>query len=95
MPFDFLSTTFYYFSANGGLTKISTLPDSVTTHVLEAVNLQPLYGMCIAEPVEVTSTKDFLIDLDLPYSVGRMEQTNWHCCTTIDLQIYRYVLPLL
>ena len=31
--------------------------------------------MCIAEPVEIISTKDFFVDLDLPYSVVRMEQT--------------------
>lgn len=60
---------------NGGLTKTVLVPDSVTTHVLEAVSLSPLYGMCIAEPVEIISTKDFFVDLDLPYSVVRMEQT--------------------
>ena len=57
------------------MTKTVLVPDSVTTHVLEAVSLSPLYGMCIAEPVEIISTKDFFVDLDLPYSVVRMEQT--------------------
>ncbi|XP_063409247.1 venom factor-like [Mytilus trossulus] len=61
--------------ASGALTRSIIMPDSTTTHVLQAVSLSPLYGMCVAQSVDVISTKDFFVDLDLPYSVVRMEQT--------------------
>lgn len=73
-----------YVDDTGFLSMSVELPDSITTHVIQAVSLSPVYGMCVAEPADVISTKEFFIDLDLPYSVVRMEQTE------IRVALYNY-----
>ena len=51
-----------------------TVPDSVTTWVVEAVGVSNDYLMCVAEPVKLQVRPLFFLDLAMPYSVQRMEQ---------------------
>ena len=53
--------------------KIS-LPDSITTWVIQGVAMSPTEGMCVAQPSNMTATKQLFIRLDLPYSVIKGEQ---------------------
>ncbi|XP_040271047.1 venom factor-like [Bufo bufo] len=61
---------------NGISTKILNvfLKDSITTWEILAVSLSQNKGLCVAKPFEIQVTKDFFIDLKLPYSVVRNEQ---------------------
>ncbi|KAJ6654542.1 hypothetical protein lerEdw1_006849 [Lerista edwardsae] len=50
------------------------LKDSITTWEVLAVSISDTKGICVADPYEIIVTKDFFIDLRLPYSVVRNEQ---------------------
>ncbi|XP_022104847.1 A.superbus venom factor 1-like [Acanthaster planci] len=52
----------------------STLPDSVTTWVIEAVGVSDNFGMCVANPIKLEVRPPFFLDLGMPYSVQRFEQ---------------------
>ncbi|XP_056412693.1 A.superbus venom factor 1-like [Hyla sarda] len=50
------------------------LPDSITTWVVQAISIRKDKGICVSEPYEVTTFKEFFVDLRMPYSVIRNEQ---------------------
>ncbi|XP_071043014.1 A.superbus venom factor 1 [Parasteatoda tepidariorum] len=52
-----------------------SLPHSITTWAIQAVSVSPNYGICVAEPQKIVSTKKVFLQLNLPYSVVRNEQT--------------------
>ncbi|XP_022108945.1 ophiophagus venom factor-like isoform X2 [Acanthaster planci] len=52
----------------------STLPDSVTTWVIEAVAVSADFGLCVANPIKLEVRPPFFLDLSMPYSVLRFEQ---------------------
>lgn len=60
------------------------MPHSITTHVIQAVSLSYADGLCIADSAEILVYQDFFVDVDLPYSIVRMEQTE------IRATIYNY-----
>ncbi len=51
-----------------------TVPDSVTTWVVEAVGVSEDYLMCVADPIKLQVKPPFFLNLAMPYSVQRMEQ---------------------
>ncbi|XP_075193121.1 venom factor-like [Anomaloglossus baeobatrachus] len=51
-----------------------TLPDSITTWIIQAISIKKDKGICVSEPYELTSLKEFFIDLRMPYSVIKNEQ---------------------
>ncbi|XP_077987221.1 A.superbus venom factor 1-like [Glandiceps talaboti] len=51
-----------------------TVPSSLTKWIIQGVGISPETGMCVAEPYEMTSFKDFFVALNMPYSVRRREQ---------------------
>lgn len=60
------------------------MPHSITTHVIHAVSLSAADGLCLADSAEIVAYQDFFVDVDLPYSIVRMEQTE------IRATIYNY-----
>ncbi|KAM4039672.1 venom factor-like isoform 2-T2 [Anomaloglossus baeobatrachus] len=50
------------------------LQDSITTWEVLAISLSETKGICVAQPYEIQTVKDFFIDLKMPYSVARNEQ---------------------
>ncbi|GFR85504.1 complement component C3 [Elysia marginata] len=50
------------------------LPDSITTWTVQAVGVSLGAGLCVAPPLQVTAFRNFFVQLDLPYSVVRLEQ---------------------
>ncbi|XP_050959614.1 complement C3 [Labeo rohita] len=51
-----------------------TLKDSITTWQITAISLSKTFGICVADPHEITVRKYFFIDLNMPYSAVRNEQ---------------------
>ncbi|XP_073494742.1 A.superbus venom factor 1-like isoform X2 [Phyllobates terribilis] len=51
-----------------------TLPDSITTWIIQAISIKKDKGICVSEPYELTTYKEFFIDLRMPYSVIKNEQ---------------------
>ncbi|XP_073445804.1 venom factor-like isoform X2 [Dendrobates tinctorius] len=51
-----------------------TLPDSITTWIIQAISIKKNKGICVSEPYELTTYKEFFIDLRMPYSVIKNEQ---------------------
>ncbi|XP_038046262.1 complement C3-like [Patiria miniata] len=52
----------------------ATLPDSVTTWVVEAVGVSEDYKICVADPIKLEVRPPFFLDVSMPYSVQRLEQ---------------------
>lgn len=73
-----------YCSSNGNHSEYLHVPHSITTHVIQAVSLSSADGLCIADSAEILVYQDFFVDVDLPYSIVRMEQTE------IRATIYNY-----
>lgn len=73
-----------YCSSNGNHSEFLHVPHSITTHVIQAVSLSSADGLCIAGSAEILVYQDFFVDVDLPYSIVRMEQTE------IRATIYNY-----
>ncbi|XP_056012206.1 complement C3-like isoform X2 [Ostrea edulis] len=70
--------------ADGNHSEILQVPHSITTHVIHAVSLSAADGLCLADSAEIVAYQDFFVDVDLPYSIVRMEQTE------IRATIYNY-----
>ncbi|KAJ8283506.1 hypothetical protein COCON_G00023560 [Conger conger] len=54
--------------------KESLMGGSITTWEVTAVSVSKDYGICVSDPFEMKVTKDFFIDLKLPYAAVRNEQ---------------------
>ncbi|XP_051551444.1 C3 and PZP-like alpha-2-macroglobulin domain-containing protein 8 [Myxocyprinus asiaticus] len=61
------------------------VPDSITTWVTEAIGLSAEKGLGLAQTAELRTFKPFFIDITLPYSIIRGEQTK------IPLTVYNYL----
>ncbi|XP_030635401.1 complement C3 [Chanos chanos] len=61
------------------------LPDSITTWVITAIGLSKTHGICVADPYEMIVSKNFFIDLKLPFSAVRSEQLE------IKVIVYNYM----
>ena len=53
-----------------------TLPDTITTWVMQAVAVNNQTGLGLATPVRIVSEKNFFVTLKMPYSVKRGEQVS-------------------
>ncbi len=51
-----------------------TMPDSITTWIIQAVGVSPLYGMCVADHKNIVTRRHVFVDVVVPYSVRRNEQ---------------------
>ncbi|XP_077140967.1 complement C5-like isoform X2 [Ranitomeya variabilis] len=60
-----------------------TLPDSLTTWEIQGIGMSD-QGLCVADPAQITVSKDLFIDVQLPYSVIRGEQVE------IQVTVYNY-----
>ncbi|XP_062866793.1 complement C3-like isoform X2 [Trichomycterus rosablanca] len=50
------------------------MKDSITTWQFLAISLSNTHSICVADPLEVVVSKNFFVDLRLPYSAVRNEQ---------------------
>ncbi|XP_062614828.1 complement C3-like [Saccostrea cucullata] len=69
---------------DGNHTELLQTPHSITSHMIQALSLSSAHGLCVADPAEIVAYQDFFVDVDLPYSIVRMEQTE------IRATIYNY-----
>ncbi|XP_028821308.1 complement C3-like isoform X2 [Denticeps clupeoides] len=71
--------------------KTSFTQDSITTWEITAISLSENHGICVGKPLEIIVTKDFFIDLKLPYSAIRNEQLEikavLHNYNTFDITV--------
>lgn len=66
----------FTFSNDGKFHFLATLPDTITTWVIQAVGISNLTGLGVARPLHVRTFKEFFVSLRLPYSVQRGEQAS-------------------
>lgn len=65
------------FSSPGGLVQMDvTIPDTITTWVMQAVAINNKTGLGLATPLRIVGKRDFFISLKIPYSVKRGEQVS-------------------
>ena len=65
------------FNSPSGLASIYvTIPDTLTTWVMQAVAINNKTGLGLATPLRIVSKKDYFISLKMPYSVKRGEQVS-------------------
>ena len=69
------SLTFFY-SPDGILKMGVTMPDTITTWVMQAVAINNKTGLGLATPLSIVVKRDFFISLNMPYSVKRGEQVS-------------------
>ena len=53
-----------------------TIPDTITTWVMQAVAINNRTGLGLATPLRIVGKRDFFISLKMPYSVKRGEQVS-------------------
>ncbi len=66
----------YYSSPEGILKMEVTMPDTITTWVMQAVAINNKTGLGLATPLSIVVKRDFFISLNMPYSVKRGEQVS-------------------
>ena len=60
-----------------GLAEMSvTIPDTITTWVMQAVAINNKTGLGLATPLRIVGFREYFISLKLPYSVKRGEQVS-------------------
>ncbi|XP_076367975.1 LOW QUALITY PROTEIN: venom factor-like [Tachypleus tridentatus] len=86
-----------YVGPKGRVEKELSLPHSITTWVVQAVGISNTGGMCIAEPLKITTFKSIFVQLNIPYSVVRNEQVeiqatvfNNHAHQSVRASVYMY-----
>ncbi|ESO83809.1 hypothetical protein LOTGIDRAFT_132948, partial [Lottia gigantea] len=62
-----------------------TLPDSITTWMVQGITLSKQHGFCVSKPHNITVFSNFFVFLDLPYSAVRLEQLE------VRVTIYNYM----
>ncbi|KAL9988942.1 hypothetical protein ACROYT_G003438 [Oculina patagonica] len=61
----------------GGLVQMDvTIPDTITTWVMQAVAINNKTGLGLATPLRIVGKRDYFISLKMPYSVKRGEQVS-------------------
>lgn len=53
-----------------------TIPDTITTWVMQAVAINNKTGLGLATPLRIVGKRDYFISLKMPYSVKRGEQVS-------------------
>ena len=53
-----------------------TIPDTITTWVMQAVAINNKTGLGLATPLRIVGVREYFISLKLPYSVKRGEQVS-------------------
>ena len=53
-----------------------TIPDTITTWVMQAVAINNKTGLGLATPLRIVGFREYFISLKLPYSVKRGEQVS-------------------
>ena len=53
-----------------------TIPDAITTMVMQAVAINNKTGLGLATPLRIVGFREYFISLKLPYSVKRGEQVS-------------------
>ena len=53
-----------------------TIPDTITTWVMQAVAINNKTGLGMATPLRIVGYKDYFISLKMPYSVKKGEQVS-------------------
>ena len=73
-----LSLIFLYssFRQDGKFYLQATLPETITTWVLQAVAVSNQTGFGLAPPISIKTFKPFFVSLSLPYSIQRGEQVS-------------------
>nr|XP_022345651.1 complement C3-like [Crassostrea virginica] len=66
-----------FLGADGNHSEFLRVPHSITTHVIHAMSLSSADGLCVADDAEILAYQDFFVDVDLPYSIVRLEQTEF------------------
>ena len=64
------------FRKNGIVEFRVTVPDSITTWVLQAIGVSSTNGFGLAPPLHMTAFKNFFVSLSMPYSAQRGEQVS-------------------
>ena len=54
-----------------------TIPDTLTTWVMQAVAINNRTGLGLATPLRIVAFREYFISLKLPYSVQRGEQVSF------------------
>ena len=52
----------------------ATVPDTITTWVMQAVAINNKTGLGLATPLKIVAKKNYFVSLTMPYSVKRGEQ---------------------
>ncbi|XP_067128928.1 A.superbus venom factor 1-like [Centruroides vittatus] len=71
-------------SSDGTAVLNATLPDSITTWVIQSISLSTIGGLCVSPPTEIVSFKNIFLRLNIPYSVVRKEKLE------IQATVYNY-----
>ncbi|XP_053373562.1 venom factor-like [Mercenaria mercenaria] len=58
---------------DGEAKKQYVYPDSITSWMIQAIGITKNEGICIADPIDVRTFREFFIQLDLPYKATRLE----------------------
>ena len=66
----------HLFRQDGKFYLQATLPETITTWVLQAVAVSNQTGFGLAPPISIKTFKPFFVSLSLPYSIQRGEQVS-------------------
>ena len=65
-----------FHSPSGVYELTATIPDTITTWVMQAVAINNQKGLGLATPLRIVGYKNHFISLKMPYSVKRGEQVS-------------------
>ena len=75
--FSFYSFTLTFVYSPSGVVQMDiTMPETLTTWVMQAVAINNKTGLGLATPLRIVSFRDYFLSLKLPYSVKRGEQVS-------------------
>ena len=80
-----MNLCFFSSSSRGLVQWPVTVPDTITTWVLQAVAVNNVTGFGMAKPLNLLASSDFFVSLKLPYSAQRGEQVS------IMVTVFNYV----
>lgn len=64
----------YFYSADGRFEMGFTMPDTITTWVMQAVAINNKTGLGLATPLNIVVFKEIFVSVKMPYSVKKGEQ---------------------
>ena len=79
-------TICYLSSSDHGIARVNaTVPDTVTSWMIQAVSISPQHGVCVAQPVDITAKKLIYVSLRVPRAAIIGEQVE------IRATVYNYL----